>query len=375
MERVVPGNAMPSSDGELDRLLEEYCERARRGEQPTIEEYIALRPDLAEDIRLLFPASLAMEDLAGAASAEEPAAPARIGDYRIVREIGRGGMGIVYEAVQESLDRRVALKVLPRSLLSDGSGLERFRREARSAARLHHTNIVPIFAVGEEAGLNYYAMQFIDGRSLDAILEAAKHGGGAGSTFPDLTPLEREIRDETRERGGSSGASSPERRHHRAVAEVGLQAAEALAYAHAQGLLHRDIKPSNLLLDRLGTVWITDFGLAKADEGPHGTPALTQAGDIIGTIAYLAPERLEGKADARSDVYALGLTLHELLTLEPRSRTRTAGVSSSAWPESPLALRERSIRPSRGTWRRSSSPPRPRTRPTATREPPPSPTT
>ena len=170
MERAAPGDPTPSSDGELDRLLEEYCARARRGEQPTIEEYIALRPDLAEDIRLLFPASLAMEDLASAASTEEPSASVRIGDYRIVREIGRGGMGIVYEAVQESLDRRVALKVLPRSLLSDGSGLERFRREARSAARLHHTNIVPIFAVGEEAGLNYYAMQFIDGRSLDAIL-------------------------------------------------------------------------------------------------------------------------------------------------------------------------------------------------------------
>ncbi len=312
-----PGRSL---EHDLDRLLEDYTERLRRGEHPSVEEYAARRPDLAEDIRLLFPAMDVIEDFVSP-SLEESTVPERIGDFRIVREAGRGGMGVVYEAVQESLGRRVALKVLPRDLVGDAKGLERFRREARAAARLHHTNIVPVFGVGEEAGVHYFAMQFIEGQSLGAIIDEARHARGGGARLiPGLTGSSKAIPAAGRDGSGSSAIThSPERRHQRAVAGVGLQVAEALAYAHTQGILHRDIKPSNLLLDAGGTVWITDFGLAKADEADPLAQggSLTQAGDIVGTIAYLAPERLEGKSDARSDVYALGLTIYELLTLVP----------------------------------------------------------
>ncbi len=334
------GGASPGRSDEchLDRLLEDYLSRLRRGEKPTIEEYAAAHPELAGDIRDLFPALSAMEEIKGSSAAED-APPERIGDFRIVREAGRGGMGVVYEAIQESLGRRVALKVLPRELLGDLKGLERFRREARAAARLHHTNIVPVFGVGEEKGIHYYAMQFIEGRSLDRILEEARRARGGGPPiFPSLGGSSKEVQATANDGRGSSGTNSPERRHHRAVARVGLQVAEALAYAHAQGILHRDIKPSNLLLDAVGTVWITDFGLAKGDE----TDALTQAGDIVGTIAYLAPERLEGKSDARSDVYALGLTLYEILTLRPafadENRRRLLKRIAEESPPAPRAL-------------------------------------
>ncbi len=347
-ERTAGGPTSGASDRDLDRLLEEYIGRLRRGESPTIEEYAAANPELAADIRDLFPTLDAMEK-AKSPSAENGPAPERIGEFRIVREAGRGGMGVVYEAIQESLGRRVALKVLPPAFVGDERGIERFRREARAAARLHHTNIVPVFGVGAERGLHYYAMQFIEGRSLDAILEEARRARRDGpAAFPDLTGSSKEILPPGKERGGSSGTNLPERRHHRAAARVALQVAEGLAYAHAQGILHRDIKPSNLLLDAGGTVWITDFGLAKADEADPLAPGarLTHAGDIVGTIAYLAPERLEGKSDARSDVYALGLTLYELLTLQPafadENRRRLMKRVAEETPPSPRSL-DRSI--------------------------------
>jgi eukaryotic-like serine/threonine-protein kinase len=201
----------------------------------------------------------------------------RLGDYRLLREIGRGGMGIIYEAVHEPLGRHVALKILPPQATLDSRYVRRFEREAKAAARLHHTNIVPVFGVGACDGVQFYLMQYIRGRSLDQV-----------------------VRD--------SGPRPPEE-----VARIGRQAADALAYAHSQNVLHRDIKPSNLLLDEQGTVWITDFGLAKLDE----EEALTKSGDMMGTLRYLSPERLDGPGDARSDVHALGLTLYELLTGRP----------------------------------------------------------
>src|SRR5580700_2865889 len=165
----------------VEALAEEFLERKRRGEQPTLREYVERYPELADDIRDLFPALLMMEDLGessggttGSLAADNGAALGirleRLGDYRVLREIGRGGMGVVYEAEQESLGRRVALKVLSAGLLVDPKQVRRFEREARSAARLHHTNIVPIFGVGEHEGTHYYVMQFIQGQGLDAVL-------------------------------------------------------------------------------------------------------------------------------------------------------------------------------------------------------------
>ncbi len=248
----------------------------------------------------------------------------QLGDFRIIREIGRGGMGVVYEAEQVSLGRHVALKVLPQQALAGSSDLQRFRLEARAAARLHHTNIVPVFAVGEQDGLHYYAMQFIVGLGLNVVFARLRAGASSQSTvtvsaihslapvhFPDaqapgeagtpagsstgplvatstpggehivigLEPLP-EVSDSNSPSGLDASVNQAEGTHYRWIARVGLQVAEALAYAHSQGILHRDIKPSNLLLDGQGTVWVTDFGLAKAE----GTDALTQTGDVVGTL-------------------------------------------------------------------------------------------
>ncbi len=333
----------------LDAVVESILQRCRRGERPELEEYAGRYPELAGRLRDVFPA-LVLIEAAGSVNdaptrpapppAEPAEPPARLGDYRLLREVGRGGMGLVYEAVQESLGRHVALKVLPPAVARRGSFLERFRREARAAARLHHTNIVPVYGVGQEGGISYYAMQFIPGQGLDAVLKdvrrlrgsaaepagAAPASGSTGSVAVARSLLTDDFPPGPQTPSGttalaspppaptenpSSLGSQPEARYYRAVARLGLQAAEALAYAHAQGVLHRDVKPSNLLLDARGNLWVTDFGLAKAEDSED----LTNTGDIVGTLRYMAPERFEGKADARSDVYALGVTLYELLTL------------------------------------------------------------
>jgi serine/threonine protein kinase/WD40 repeat protein len=347
----------------VEELAEEFLARYRRGERPELTEYAQRHPGLADEIRDLFPALLMVEQAApGDGPPPADPVPQQLGDFRIVREVGRGGMGVVYEAVQTSLGRRVALKVLPASLAGDASSRQRFHREARSAARLHHTNIVPVFEVGERHGVSYYAMQFIKGQSLDGVLrelrrlvdEPGRRAARAGLPLdadqappgPPTASLARALRTgqfPVRESLGGQGVKKPaelagsaptpvvpaaggalqlaapgllplsDRDHyHRAVARLALQAAEALAYAHGQKILHRDIKPANLLLDVEGVLWVTDFGLAK-EEGTD----LTRTGGVIGTLRYMAPERFRGAADARSDVYSLGATLYELLTLRP----------------------------------------------------------
>jgi serine/threonine protein kinase len=255
-----------------------------------------------------------------------------LGHYRIIRFIGRGGMGVVYEAVQESLGRHVALKLLPAEAVADPKRLERFRREASAAARLHHTNIVPVFGVGAAEGRHYYAMQFISGHPLDAVIDEVKRL--KGHPREEQPPVPREVSDiaaalvsgtftrtarpvepagdttRTHRRASAPGATPPTtpadsgpalsgsiseggRSYWATVARIGAQVADALAHAHAQGVLHRDIKPANLLLDLRGTAWVTDFGLAKAADAA-GADDLTRAGDIVGTLRYMAPERFEG---------------------------------------------------------------------------------
>jgi tetratricopeptide (TPR) repeat protein/tRNA A-37 threonylcarbamoyl transferase component Bud32 len=307
------------SDDPVDDLAEEFARRWRDGERPTVEEYAARFPQWAEQIRDVFPAVLMMEefkprrgDAPGGATAVAAvgstadtavAPPARLGDYRLVREIGRGGMGVVYEAVQEPLGRPVAIKVLPGQLFSNDKLRSRFQRESRAAARLHHTNIVPVFDVGEQDGLCFYAMQLIAGRSLDAFAETRRQGDKETG------------RQEEEQRACSPClpvSLSPCLSSPREVARIGVQVAEALAYAHGQGILHRDIKPSNLLLAQ-GVVWVTDFGVAKVVEEAN----LTQSGDLVGTLRYMPPERFFGQSDARGDVYSLGITLYELLGRQP----------------------------------------------------------
>jgi len=384
-------DSFSSDRNPVEELAEEFVERYRRGDRPSLKEYTDKYPAWAEQIRALFPALVVMERVRPQAEDAESGSSGvlraeqvllkSLGDYRILREIGRGGMGIVYEAEQESLGRRVALKVLAASAVLDPRHLRRFHREAKAAARLHHTNIVPVFGVGEQDGLHYYVMQFIQGQGLDEVLvelrrlRKVKDDGGsmkdegalavadssqsrrrvaadadvsAANVAASLlsgqfavenvvarvleTPSHADrVRHDTHPSsdagrsplsGSSSsvllsghlegGALSQSGRHYwQSVARIGVQVAEALVYAEAQGILHRDIKPSNLLLDTHGTVWVTDFGLAKATDSED----LTHTGDIVGTLRYMAPERFGGQSDIRSDIYGLGLTLYELLTL------------------------------------------------------------
>jgi eukaryotic-like serine/threonine-protein kinase len=348
-------NSASSSVDPLDDLADEFLDRCRRGELPSVAEYTERYPELAARIRAVFPALIVMEEVGSGSSldAERTGSgspiPERLGDYVLLRRVGSGGMGIVYEAIQESLGRHVALKTLPFHHLSDPTRLERFRREARAAARLHHTHIVPVFGVGEHEGLHYYTMQFIRGHGLDTVLEEVKRlrrdpGTPAAGEAPADQHLPTTLALGLRTgrlpvaemaNEGSTGAiaspshlgpasapaattslpspsgdrselsDQPEAKYVRSVARIGVQVAEALEYAHQQGILHRDIKPSNLLFDAYGEVWVSDFGLAKA----QGSDELTRTGDIVGTLRYMAPERFDGWSDPRSDVYALGATL------------------------------------------------------------------
>src|SRR5262245_646969 len=305
------------TDNPIDELAEEFARRWRAGEEPSVDEYAARHPQWADEIREILPAVVMMEqlkprreDAPTLAEPDSPAArvPEQVGEFRIVRELGRGGMGVVYEALQESLGRRVALKLLPASSFANEKFRARFRRESLAAARLHHTNIVPVFEVGEHDGVWFYVMQLIDGRSLDAVVRDA--GLANADTVPLTTKSEKSGigRQESENQGQGTRRLTPA-----TVAHVGVQVADALSYAHDQGVLHRDIKPSNLILDEHGIVWVTDFGVAKLLEEVN----LTHSGDLVGTLKYMAPERFQGESDARSDVYSLGLTLYELLARRP----------------------------------------------------------
>jgi eukaryotic-like serine/threonine-protein kinase len=329
---------------------EEFLDRLRGGERPDASEFAARDPERAGQIRDFLSALLLVEGLrplgdpTDDAIAREPGrswpALERLGDFRILRELGRGGMGIVYEAEQQSLGRHVALKVLTPGVARTSQQVQRFLREARAAARLHHTNIVPVFEVGEHEGLFYYAMQFIPGSGLDKVIRevrrlkglpppgadgdvsVTRQGACDGSAtrviesaeparlatpHPEI-PVPSASRSESSSLAASMDSGS---RYAQAVARVGLQVAGALEYAHRQGILHRDVKPSNILLDLHGVAWVTDFGLAKATEDED----LTRTGDLVGTIRYMAPERFCGVCDAGSDIYGLGLALYELLAL------------------------------------------------------------
>ncbi len=293
-------------------------------------------------------------------------------------------MGIVYEAEHESLKSRMALKVMHPRFRGDRDYVRRFQTEARSAAKLHHTNIVPVFDYGQQDGVFYYAMQYIAGVGLDRVLEdvrrlrsvsirdagaetigAAVETATAASAKPP-TAISRALltgrfaeapmaavtvelgstanltSDGATSGGGADHASSsiigqPESVYFREVARLGAQIADALDYAHRQRVIHRDIKPSNLLLDAQGNVWVTDFGLAKLIEGDD----LSHSQDLVGTLRFMAPERFRGVTDARGDVYSLGATLYELLTLKPAFDERDqAQLIAQITHQSPAPMRQ-----------------------------------
>ena len=305
----------------IDELADDFVSRMEAGESPSIEEYCERYPELAGQIRELF-STLAMLQEAkpktGGAICEPSSLPERIGSYEVCREIGRGGMGVVYEARHRELGRLVALKLLPRRTSTDRRALARFHREGRAIAKLHHTNIVPLFEVGDDEGQFFLVMQLIPGRSLDKILVEAKtleaddarNGSGTASKSIVERYLSETITASDSSITSDSATSRP--RAFRFIASIGVQVAEALSYSHVRGIIHRDVKPSNILVDEKGTAWLTDFGLAKMDGDD-----LTQTGDFVGTLRYMAPERFRGSGDERADIYGLGLTLYEMLVMEP----------------------------------------------------------
>ncbi len=420
------------SDPILDDVLEEVANRLQAGDPVDCAAILARYPEHAESLARLLPAIEVMAEFGVSASrlaargvppglGPRETALGTLGDFRILREVGRGGMGVVYEAEQMSLGRRVALKVLPFAAALDPQQLRRFKTEAQASAQLHHTNIVPVFWVGCAQGVHYYAMQFIEGRSLAEVIrdlrqfEGKEQGGrenatGSGENLPSPPRLsgERSPQDvggegvgegarrqsplicppdifSPRGEGAGEGAAnavetggilpSPQggegarragegaaiepcvqvasgpaqagtptpnpgafhstrhtppptrpdstrtRAYFRNVARLGVEAAEALEHAHQEGIIHRDIKPANLMVDAKGHLWVTDFGLARlqSDSG------LTVTGDVIGTLRYMSPEQALGRRvliDARTDIYSLGVTLYELLTLQPAFESR-----------------------------------------------------
>ena len=332
------GRLTSEQKARLTDILDRYLSALGSDVPPEREELLKDHPDLAESLQTYFVSLDELHDMAagfggspdGPATAEDQSQESdekRLGDFRLLREIGRGGMGVVYEARQISLDRRVALKVLPFAAVLDSKQIARFKNEAQAAAQLDHPNIVSVYAVGSERGVHYYAMRFIDGQPLDrAIAELRGAARFPSNTAPGAitdTTLAAEadntkaddVCPSTCDSFLTANSTDPHE-HFRTALRLGIQAAEALHAAHEFGVVHRDVKPSNLLLDGDGKLWVTDFGLARC----RTDKALTRTGDVVGTLRYMSPEQAAGQSalvDHRTDVYALGVTLYELLALEP----------------------------------------------------------
>ncbi len=283
-------------ESELATILESYLAALEQGDVPDREAFLAAHPRHAMALERYLPWIEMLHDVKPRSPRAPLGAsmPSRLGDFELVGEIGRGGMGIVYQAEQCSLKRRVALKVLPFASMLDERQLARFKNEAVAAAQLHHPNIVPIYGVGHEQGLHFYVMQLIDGQTLEQWLHAWRG----------------EQEDSSADRAGAASIDYCKLARWIAVA------ASALDHAHHQGIVHRDIKPSNLMLDSDGKLWITDFGLARTPR----EASITATGELPGTLRYMSPEQLRSKpgiVDHRTDIYSLGLTLFELAVGRP----------------------------------------------------------
>jgi serine/threonine protein kinase/WD40 repeat protein len=335
------------------QLLEGYLEQLERGTPPPPDEWLAEHPgpngpleECLATLELLHQTALSMGRGSPSEAILTPKEPdlGRLGDFRLVREVGRGGMGTVYEAEQVSLRRQVALKVLPLAGALDARQRQRFHNEALTASQLHHAHIVDVFGAGCERGVHYYAMRYIEGQTLAQLIDRMRKTSGLEATdtpkaaLPDTCSWyasqdasEPELADQPAGEARSIPPALPETitvggfategsgrslDHCRAAAAIAGQVAEALDYAHEHGVVHRDIKPSNVMLDSQGQAWIADFGLAHLQRQAH----LTQSGDLVGTLRYMSPEQAQARRDIvdhRTDIYSLGATLYELLTLQP----------------------------------------------------------
>ena len=313
--------AGPNSEAALlERALEEYHDAVDSKEYFDLEVFLSAYPTIADKLNRCIQSLGIVKQLAPkptlAPHSEEPRFTT-LGDFRIVRELGRGGMGIVYEAEQISLRRKVALKVLPFAATLGSNHLQRFKNEARAAAMLKHSNIVSVYSVGCERGVHYIAMEMIEGRSLAGDVDASRPdeymvSPNAMGSIDDSCAQTPTVVD--------AGEATTKRthRHFRQFAHRAAEIADALQFAHQTGIVHRDIKPSNLLVDGEGSVYVSDFGLAQIQTDSE----LTLTGDVVGTLRYMSPEQISGTGvvDHRTDIYSLGLTLYELLAKHPAYR-------------------------------------------------------
>ena len=307
-----------ASEQLLDSIVDEFTSQIRAGLNPQVADFQERYPQLHCQLEELLGSVKAIESLKSTAAGKAGSSasfdrtqfpmPETIGEYQVLSELGRGGMGVVYLGKHQTLGRQVAIKVLPPSLAASEDRVDRFQSEAQAAARLHHTNIVGVFGVGQNDSFHYYVMDFVAGRGLDEFIRERKkkrcESDSDSSSYSDSSSNSQP----------PHASTHSDQAHFRWAARVGADLADALAYAHGQGVLHRDLKPSNFLLGDDGIVRITDFGLAKlSGSDVH----LTKTGDLIGTPQYLAPESLKGQYDARSEVYCLGLTTYELIASVP----------------------------------------------------------
>lgn len=325
--------------------VQAYLTALESGVPPDKETFVAGHPEISAELRecldaldVVHGAVPGVRQGSGDDGAVSFDAPRLLGDFQLLREIGRGGMGVVYEAIQLSLHRRVAVKILAFAAALEHTHLQRFRNEAQAAAQLQHANIVPVYAVGSERGVHFYAMQLIDGEPLDRLIAHLRRRVGrqtqetkANRTDADTQSFAANEMSATQgfhqpspivaKPVGSSAARMPggdadKPCRFRSAANLLRQAALALEHAHRCGVVHRDVKPANLLVNQDGHLWITDFGLAQM----QAEVSLTRTGDVLGTLRYMSPEQAAGDRlvlDHRTDVYSLGCTLYEFLTLEP----------------------------------------------------------
>ena len=290
-----PADHAHEEDDRVQDIVAEYVERLNLGDEIRPDEVLSEHPDLAAEILDHLECFL---DLASRPSADDNHPLGTLGDYTLRRQIGRGGMGVVYEAWENSIDRAVALKVLPAGVAADSTATTRFMREAQAAGKLNHQNVVAVYSMGITQQTPYYAMEFVEGETLAQILARTK----------DAEP-DSETRFGPKDQVG----------YFAALANAFADVADGLQHAHSRGVTHRDIKPSNLILDQDGRLRILDFGLARLE----GHESLTLSGDFVGTPLYMSPEQARRKkvpVDHRTDVYSLGATMYEATCGRPPFR-------------------------------------------------------